>query len=126
MESMCITMNDVKKIKNNKLNIINEFILAKDSGFIEKISMKLDDHTQVYFDPDTITFKQETVENFQIVSKNKIENSDELPNYRSLHIKFVDNIDLDILKDVGEHCMSTYNCTYSIYKSKNLVLKEFK
>ena len=121
-----------KKLRRqaHQKKILRELLSARDSGFILRIDLELDQpDVKIIYDPDSAMYKNEwsnmnTVE--ESLKSTKNDDLDSIPPYRSIMIKFSDGVNRDTINKIAEYVSKTYDCKNSVYDNNRLTFYDFK
>jgi len=110
--------------------ILRELLSARDSGFILRIDLELDQpDVRIIYDPDSAMYKNEwsntnsVEESLKITKNNDLDN---IPSYRSVMIKFSEMVKKDTINKIAEYVSKTYDCKNSVYDNNRLTFYDFK
>lgn len=123
---MFIMKSKKLSIKNNKINLLKELLLVKDTGYIHSLSLRIDNRCKVTYDPDTITFKQDIADVDVNAQSYSIDDIDLIPEYNSITIVFYSDVSMNTMRNIVEHASKTYNCECKLLGGNRLDFINFK
>lgn len=108
------------KVSNQKL-ILQEFLKAQASGFVEKIDLEISkDLGKILYDPDTTMYKTEWdwIDAATVRSISQSDDLDEYPHFSSLYVKFKTSVRQTVIEEIAKYVIKRYSCKVSIYNGR--------
>lgn len=125
---MFIMKNKKSHIQTNKVNLLKELLLVKDSGYLTSISLCLDNRLKIIYDPDSLMFKQEILDvTYSVDSKSyDIDELDKIPEYSLISILFDSDVSKNTVVDIINYVSQKYKCKCKLYHGNKLDIWKFE
>lgn len=120
--------NKKSHIQTNKVNLLKELLLVKDSGYLTSISLCLDNRLKIIYDPDSLMFKQEILDvTYSVDSKSyDIDELDKIPEYSLISILFDSDVSKNTVVDIINYVSQKYKCKCKLYHGNKLDIWKFE
>lgn len=112
-------MQNSSTIDNQKA-ILVEFMKAQHNGFVCGIDIELKEKSgKIIYDPDAALYRNnEWDDPTTITGENYTQDLNNVPEYKTLYIRFNDTVKLESILKIKEYVSNKYQCRCAVYNGR--------
>jgi hypothetical protein len=100
--------------------ILEEFMKAQHNGFVYNIDIELKEKSgKIIYDPDAAMYRNNEWDyQAQITGDNYTQDLDNVPEYKTLYIRFADGVKHEAIMKIKEYISQKYQCRCAVYDGR--------